>query len=260
MADGQAGLRSRRAKIAFRIGFVAVLAILLSLGTWQVQRLQWKERLIAERDARRQTPPVSIAALNNIRSATHAPGDTIIPPESVEFLPVQDIGTFDNAHEMFFLATENGQPGFHIYVPFHLESGRIIIVNRGFVPEARRDPATRKSGLIEGRTTLTGLAREMLFEKPGSLLPENDLKANLFFWKDLYAMADKAGISRAELIHFFVDVGPNADPNLLPKGGVTIFDLPNNHLQYALTWYGLALALVGVAIAGMIRASQRSER
>ncbi len=251
MAEHKAKPRSRAAGIAFRIGFLAVLAILLALGTWQVQRLQWKEALIAERDARQKMPPVSVDALDKGRTGT--------PTEPVEFRPVVDQGTFDNAHEMFFLATQDGEPGFHVYVPFHLTSGRVILVNRGFVPEAFRDQASRKSGLIEGRTTLTGLAREQLFVKPGSLLPDNDIKANLFFWKDLDAMAGMAGLDRAKVVPFFIDAGPNADPGLLPKGGVTIFDLPNNHLQYALTWYGLALALIGVAIASRIKSKRHPE-
>lgn len=84
-------------------------------------------------------------------------------------------------------------------------------------------------------------------EKPSSLVPDNDIAKNIFYWKDLDAMAGAARIPTDRVVSFFVDADASANPGGLPIGGVTQFDLPNNHLQYALTWYGLAVALVAVS-------------
>ena len=97
--------------------------------------------------------------------------------------------------------------------------------------------------------TITGLARNPLAEKPSSLLPDNDPAKNIFYWKDLAAMAGiRRAAAGARVLPFFIDAGAEpANPGGLPVGGVTIIDLPNNHLQYALTWYGLAAALAARA-------------
>lgn len=230
--------------------FFASLAILVSLGTWQVQRLAWKEALIAQRTAKMAMAPMPVNDIRNIMTASMPPDEQ---PFEVEFQPVTATGTFDHGHELYFLATWEGQPGFNVYTPFTLADGAVVLVNRGFVPEQFKDPASRKSGLVEGEVAIKGLAREALYEKPGSMLPDNSPKQNLFFWKDINAMADMAGVNREKLVAFFIDAGPNVDPALWPKGGITIIDLPNNHLQYALTWYGLAIALLGVGAVSVYR-------
>ena len=112
----------------------------------------------------------------------------------------------------------------------------------------------RKQGQLTGEQTVTGLARARLAEKPSSIVPENDLAKNIFYWKDLDTMASSTGIPADRLVPFFVDADATVtNPGGLPKGGVTQFDLPNNHLQYAVTWYGLAAALVGVALYALLR-------
>lgn len=111
----------------------------------------------------------------------------------------------------------------------------------------------RKQGQLTGEQTVTGLARARLAEKPSSIVPDNDIAKNIFYWKDLDAMASSTGIAADRLVPFFVDAGDAPNPKGLPIGGVTQFDLPNNHLQYAVTWYGLAAALVGVALYALFR-------
>lgn len=222
------------------IGGLALLvgvAILVSLGTWQVQRLFFKQTLIATISERRAAAPLPLEKIEALKAAGI----------DVEYRRVSVRGRFDHSRERYFLATLDGQPGFHVYTPMMLEDGRALFVNRGFVPEALRDPVTRKVGQIEGKITIDGFVRQKLKAKPGSMVPDNDLAKNLYFWKDLDSMASSAGLARDRVVGFFVDAAPNRDPTLLPKGGVTIFDLPDNHLQYAITWYGLALALSVIA-------------
>jgi surfeit locus 1 family protein len=99
-----------------------------------------------------------------------------------------------------------------------------------------------------------GLARNPLAGKPSWILPDNDLAKNVFYWKDLSAMAASAGLPEgAVVLPFFVDVDATPNAGGLPVGGVTLLDLPNNHLQYAVTWYGLAAALAAVGIAMVLR-------
>ena len=222
---------------------VVAFAILVSLGTWQAYRLEWKEALIAGIEARRHAPP---AALDAVEKEAQSGTD-------IDYLPVAAAGTFDHAAEQYFFATDDGKVGYHVYTPLRLADGRTVFVNRGFVPEDLKDPAKRAEGQIDGAVTVRGLARAKLAGKPSWLVPANEPARKLFFWKDLDAMAANAGVPAGALVPFFIDADAAANPGGWPKGGVTQLDLPNNHLGYALTWYGLAAALVAVSVLAFRR-------
>ncbi len=219
---------------------LAVLAVLLSLGTWQVQRLFWKEQLLAYNAERRQAPPATTAEIEAL----------LAKGEDIEYRTMKATGTFDHARERHFFATHEGRTGFYVYTPLVLDDGRMLFVNRGFVPYEMKDPSTRQRGQVEGEVTLTGYARAELLEKPSAIVPDNAIDKNLFYWKDLSAMAASTGLSREQVLPFFMDVdSAQSATGGGPQGGVTQFSLPNNHLQYAVTWYGLAVALLAV-VAG----------
>lgn len=222
--------------------FPAALAILLSLGTWQVKRLYWKQDLLAAIEQRSKAEPVPVSAIE----AALAAG------EPIEYRTAYATGRFVNDGERHFFATLNGQTGYFVYTPLELDDGRYLFVNRGFVPYDLKEPATRPDSLAEGQQRLTGLARARLSEKPSFLVPDNDERQNIFYWKDLDRMSASVGLSAQEVLPFFLDVDANASGNL-PRGGVTVIDLPNSHLQYAVTWYGLALALLGVGIFAWVK-------
>jgi surfeit locus 1 family protein len=236
LIDGSAMKNSLKLWVVAPVVLVG-LAILLVLGTWQVQRLHWKETLLADIEARRIATPVPLADIEAIKAGG---GD-------IEYRTVSVTGTFDHAHERHFFATHRGQTGFYVYTPLTLTDGRTLFVNRGFVPYEMKDPKTRAAGEVAGVVTIEGLARERLAAKPSSLVPDNDIPANIFYWKDITAMTSSTGLDAAKVMPFFVDANAAANPGGWPQGGVTILDLPNNHLQYAITWYGLAAALVIVA-------------
>ncbi|WP_205837033.1 SURF1 family protein [Neorhizobium sp. T6_25] len=241
-ASDKTPARGRGRVIATVVVVLAALAILLSLGTWQVERLHWKERLLADIAQRRAAAPVALSDIEAIRKSG---GD-------IEYRRVSVTGTFDHARERHFFATFGGQTGFYVYTPMTLADGRILFVNRGFVPYEMKDPKTRTAGEVADQQTVIGYARVRLGEKPSSIVPDNDLAKNIFYWKDLDAMASTTGIDASKVVQFFVDAdGSIVNPGGWPKGGVTQFDLPNSHLQYAVTWYGLAVALVAVVV-GMI--------
>ena len=214
--------------------FWAALGVLLLLGlaTWQVQRLHWKEGLIAERQAGLHAAPMPLPS-------------SLAAARALEFHPVTAEGEFLNAQELDLHAQSlRGEQGFHIVTPLRLADGAILLVDRGFVPTDREAPATRAAGEPQGRVRVTGLLR--LPEGKGWFTPENEPQRNSWFWIDLPAMAKAAGV--APVLPFYVDADATPNPGGWPKGGQTITDLPNNHLQYAITWYALALALIVIYI------------
>jgi surfeit locus 1 family protein len=206
--------------------------LLLGLGTWQVQRLHWKEGLIAERQGALHAAPVPLPP-------------SLQEARKLEFHPVKAEGEFLNQDELHLNAQSlRGEQGFHVITPFRLMDGAILLVDRGFVPTERAAPATRHAGELEGRATVTGLLR--LPESKGWFTPDNEPQRNSWFWIDLPAMAKAAGL--AQVLPFYVDADATPNPGGWPLGGQTMTDLPNNHLQYAITWYALALVLVVVYI------------
>lgn len=235
-ADGTPKAGRGGAALLVVLGLVA-FAILLGLGTWQVQRLAWKEDLIATIDSRIVSAPRPLAEIEAKLSRG----------EDVDYWPVAVAGVFHHEGERHFFATHKGHSGYFVHTPLELDDGRFVLVNRGFVPFDRKDPAGRAAGQVEGRQEIVGLARGRVGEKPNSLMPDNDPGKNVFYWKDLAAMSASAGVGTpGDYLPLFVDANDAPNPGGLPVGGVTLIDLPNSHLQYAVTWYGLAAALAGV--------------
>ncbi|MBV7516176.1 SURF1 family protein [Ensifer sp. ENS12] len=212
-------------------------AILISLGTWQMQRLHWKEGLLTAIQERRSAPPVSLGDIEKM----------LADGVDIDYRTVTVTGTFDHSKERHFFATFNGRTGYYVFTPLTLDDGRVLFVNRGFVPFEQKESSTRLAGELPAFVGVHGLARPKLTEKPSSLVPDNDLAKNIFYWKDLDTMASSVGLPADRVLPLFVDADATLNTGGLPIGGVTQFDLPNNHLQYALTWYGLAAALVLVS-------------
>lgn len=226
---------------------LAAFAVLIGLGTWQMQRLHWKEGLLSAIDTRTHSAPVTLA---QAEARFGRSGD-------IDYTPVTVRGTFRHEGERHFLATWQGQSGFFVYTPLQLDDRRVVFINRGFVPYDLKDPAKRPQGQFAGPVTITGLARDPLAEKPSWVVPDNQLGKNVFYWKDRDAMARSAGIATG-VVPIFIDADATANPGGYPIGGVTLIDQPNNHLQYALTWYGLAAALA--AVGGMALLRRRAAR
>lgn len=216
-----------------------VLAALVMLGNWQVQRLAWKQDLLATIEARLDAAPVPAAGVAGLVSA----GDDI------RYRPVEARGTFAHEREQHFFATHNGASGYYLYTPLEIEGGEVVFVNRGFVPFDLKEPERRPESLTEGPVTVTGLARERLDGKPSFIVPDNDPEKNIYYWKDWNLMVARAGYAPDDVLPFFIDAFEDEAAGDWPIGGVTRIDLPNNHLQYAVTWYGLAVTLVIVLAA-----------
>ena len=216
---------------------VAGLAVLIGLGTWQLQRKQWKDRLIAKMAERVAAPPIWLAVDGRSR---------VVEPGDLDYLHVAIKGRFDHDKERYLYAPAKAGLGWHVYTPLEWAPSRVVWINRGFVPDARKDPAKRRAGQVLGEVEVTGLVR-VPYAK-GAFTPINDVAGNLWYWPDVAAMqASTSGGARGRALPFTIDADAEPrPPGGLPQGGVTRLDLPNRHLEYALTWYGLALTLIGV--------------
>lgn len=214
------------------------LAILVGLGSWQVERKAWKEGLLGAIAERAHEAPGAIVP-EAAWPGWDAAGD--------EFRRVRLSGVFLHDREIALhgLAEKRrgeALQGFYVFTPLRLADGATVMVNRGFVPTDLRDPARRADGQTGGTVEVTGLVRAP--ERRGAFVPENDPAKAEWFVRDLGRMVEAGRLERAA--PFYVDADGSPNPGGWPRGGQTQLTLPNNHLGYAITWFGLAGALAGV--------------
>lgn len=223
------------------VAALAGTAVLLGLGTWQVQRLYWKEALIAERSGRTTAPVVEL------------PSD-LSDPASLEFRRFRVTGRYRHDQEFHLGSkTHRGHVGFRIATPFAASDGRVLLVDRGWVPVSRRDPAVRAAGQLLGTVTVEGLARRDGWKGSSWFRPDNRPDENYWFWVDLQAMG--ARLDGGALVpEIYLQALAGDPPGGLPRGHPTGIELRNDHLQYAITWYALAGALVVIYLLFSTRA------
>ncbi|HET7594590.1 MAG TPA: SURF1 family protein, partial [Stellaceae bacterium] len=165
----------------------------------------------------------------------------------LEYHRVRVTGRFANDRELYLGATSpNGRAGYQVITPLNLADGSSILVNRGFIPQERKAPDSRAAGELEGDVTVTGLLRLPPAGKPHWFIPANSPERNYWIYVDLPAMAAAAHVDR--VLPFYVDADATPNPGGLPIGGQTPIELPNDHLQYAITWYALAAGLAVIYI------------
>ena len=227
----------RRSWVGLLIPAVIAFIVLIGLGTWQIQRKAWKEGLIAALDAQLAAPPIALPA-----PATWAGLDRA----KDEYRRVTFSATFDNSKEALLFAAPStfrpdvDGPGYWVMTPARMADGHIVIVNRGFVPDGRQDPKTRAAGQIAGPVAIVGSMRWT--GERHWFTPADEPAKNLWFTADPQSIAAAKGL--AGVAPFYVEQESPVPPGGLPKPGKLMVTLPDNHLQYALTWYGLALVLV----------------
>lgn len=211
---------------------VPTLILLIGLGSWQLERLAWKENLIAQRTTRSAAAPMAL------------PADGA-DPAGYEFSKTRVAGRFRHDKEMFLAARSlNGNVGFHVVTPLIAADGGAVLIDRGWIPSDRKDPTTRLAGELEGSVTIEGLLRGS--QQKHWLVPDNEPANNVWFYVDVPAMAAAAGLARAR--PYFIEAGPAANPGGYPIGGQSRIELPNNHLQYALIWYSFAVSLLVIYV------------
>ncbi len=219
-----------RQKVRLVIGSaIALLAFagLVWLGTWQVHRLAWKRALIARVDARVHAAPMP------------APGPAAWPAigrARDEYRRVRVNGVYSPERDTLVQASTIRGPGFWVMTPLKTARGFTVLINRGFV--ADRD---RPGALPAAPVTVTGLLR--ITEPKGGFLQANDPGADRWHSRDVTAIAARRGLGR--VAPYFIDADAASSPTGGPVGGLTIIRFPNNHLVYAITWYVLAVMVVG---------------
>ncbi len=161
-----------------------------------------------------------------------------------EYRHVTVTGRFLHDRETLVQAVTDDGRGFWVLTPLRTTDGNIVLVNRGFVPPERREPATRREADTTGAVTITGLLRTT--EPKGAFLRTNDPSANRWYSRDVAAIADARGL--APVAPFFIDADATLNPGGYPIGGLTVITFANNHLIYALTWFALAFMLASACL------------
>jgi surfeit locus 1 family protein len=216
---------------------VPVLVLCLGLGFWQMERREWKLGIL-ERIAHNQ-------------AAAPLPLDELLKgdPLAHEYGRVRVSGTFLFDKE-FHLAARSlkNVVGMQIVTAVKADDGRIVLFDRGWVPSEKKDPATRPAGQVQGHVDLVGIVRRSQVQR--QFAPDNVPDKNVWFHVDVPLMRRMSGgAPDPRLDTFFLEADATPNPGGLPIGGQTHLDIPNDHLQYALTWLGIALALAGVYLA-----------
>jgi surfeit locus 1 family protein len=217
--------------------FIA-FAILMSLGFWQVERLHWKEALVARIEARIHGEPQPVPPAQKWEQ---------MRAEDYDYQRVRVEGRMDPEREALIFRGVGktsdkaaAQPGFWVMTPLLLDDGSSILINRGFVPLDKKDPASRPDLAKGQRVTITGLLRAP--EERSLFTPADDAAKGQWYTRDPRAIA--ASLKLPQPAPFSIDEERHAASAGSPAGGATVFDIPNNHLSYAGTWFGLAATLL----------------
>jgi surfeit locus 1 family protein len=208
---------------------------------WQIERRAWKLDLIARVDARLHAPAAALPARADW---------TRVNARDDAYRHVRVAGEFLHGRETLVQAVTERGAGFWVLTPLRTTEG-IVLVNRGFVSPERRDPASRRGG--QGPVTVSGLLR--MSEPGGAFLRANDPAAGRWYSRDVAAIARARRLG--EVAPFFIDADATLNPGGYPVGGLTVVAFPNNHLVYALTWFGLA-ALSAWGAALILRKARRN--
>ncbi len=210
---------------------VAGLGVLLSLGVWQVQRLEWKQGVLAEIETRISADPVGL------------------PPQvskvADKYLPVTVSGEMEPGEIHVLVSVKQVGAGYRIIQPFSTE-GRTILVDRGFIPTTAKD-AERLTGPMQ----ITGNLHWP--DEIDSYTPEPDIDANIWFARDVPNLAAALGTEPVLLI-----ARSETDPGVTPLP-VDTAGIPNDHLQYAITWFGLAFVWAAMTGYFLLRSRAPSE-
>lgn len=227
---------------AFAALCLALAAGFAALGVWQVERRAWKLDLIAKVEQRIHAAPEALPARVQW-GGDHA------------YRRVRVIGRFLQDRESLVQAVTARGAGWWVLTPLATaapDGGDVtVLINRGFVPTERRAPASRHQSLPAGEVTIIGLMRDS--EPGGAFLRGNDPAADRWYSRDVAAIARARGLG--EVAPFFIDADATPNAGGYPIGGLTVIAFRNNHLMYAVTWFGLALLSLAGAI--MVLRSRR---
>ncbi len=212
------------------LAMVPALVILLALGVWQVKRLHWKTDLLAQIEAGQNLPPTPLGQLLSDEKAG----------KLIAWRTVSLRGHIGDEPVRFLYTLRNGKPALRALAPFITEGGSVIVADFGYV-DALQNPAYRLPQT--GRdVAVEGILKPI--RKPGRFAPDNQVDGT-WFWADTATMLEPFFASPA-VAHYKVDLSAPRLYSDWPESAPAHATIPNNHLDYALTWFGLALAAIGV--------------
>ena len=230
-----------------------ITALLLGLGVWQMQRRAEKHALIAALIERPGALPQALPPPSQWSRLTPAHDEF----RRVQFPAIYQAGPDAMVYSAgSAVRSDVSGPGTWAFLPARLPSGEMIVINTGFVQNTMQDRAQQDRAvtrLIDGAPlALTGYLR--FPESPGAFTPAPNLGARLWFVRDHHAMAKALGWG--EVAPFYIDLEWPAPEGGIPKPGPLDVHLKDDHLQYAITWFGLA-AVVLIAFALWARGRMR---
>lgn len=243
--------------------FIFAFGTTLALGSWQVQRLNWKKNLIAQIESTRHNAP---------KNGLPADGAALT---AMQFVPVRVKGVWVSDVE-FHLAPRylNDQFGYALISPLTLADGRTLLVNRGWIPAAKKDPKTRPETRVKGSATVEGLVR--VGAERSYFTPVSQPDKNIWFGRDIADMAAFAHLKN--IVPVMVDrvaaalpakpdgkkptpaqLAASAHPALpIPSDGT--IRVRNDHMGYILTWYGIAAGILVIFVAYHLRKPSKARR
>ncbi|MBJ3784887.1 SURF1 family protein [Devosia sediminis] len=237
---------------------LALVVTCVFLGNWQMARLGEKEALMAAVDDRLNAEPVPAPSADQWQG---------LDINLWNFQPVTLTGTYRYTQTVTVftsLSDARGRfsgPGYWVVTPFELDAGGTVFVNRGFVPQEMQEQAALGDlhGDDPGSVTVIGLFRPG--EKAGMMVPEANMSDRIEWVRDPARLAAMVDPELAPIAPFYVDLLAGGEGDL-PQGGETALTFTNNHLGYAITWYGfaiIALAMLGVWVARQYRKPNRTD-
>jgi surfeit locus 1 family protein len=222
------------------------VVILAGLGFWQLDRKVWKENLIAAMNARLAREPADLPPRDRWAQLLETREEFARVGFPAEFLEGEEALVYTAGSP---LRADVKGPGYWVFAPARLAGGSIVIVNRGFVPLERKDPASRAEGAPHGSVDIVGVVRWP--ETRGLFTPADEPQNNVWYVRDIAAIA--AAKKWPATAPFYIDQESPVPPGGWPKPGKLAANLPDNHLQYAVTWFGLVLGLSGVYLVWLVR-------
>lgn len=232
---------THRRGVAWWVASALVLCVLFTaLGAWQLQRMTWKHALIARVEARVQAAPAPSPAGAEWAAVQAVPSD-------FEYRRLRLEGVFLHDQEALVQASTVLGAGHWVITPLRLADGSLVLVNRGFVPPAQRDPQARGEASSKDTVMVTGLLR--ISEPQGGFLRDNDPVADRWFSRDVAAIAAARTLPASSVAPYFVDAeATTGNPAAWPRAGLTVLQFRDNHRVYALTWFVLA----GLSLATLV--------
>ncbi len=249
---------TRRGVAGFSIIALVMVALCMGLGVWQLQRRAEKHVLIAALTERLAAAPGALPQASQWSALT---------PARDEFRRVRFVATYRPGPDAMVYSSGSAVrddvtgPGTWAFLPAALPSGETVVINAGFVQNTMQDRAQQDRAvtrLITGEpATLTGYLR--FPESAGTLTPPQNMAKRLWFTRDHPAMAQTLGWGEGgkPVAPFYIDLEAPAPASGIPKPGPLTVRLKDNHLQYAVTWFGLA-GVMAIAFAAWWRAQRRT--